>query len=225
MSRITKYQKNSKGTFDVVVRDVFIPDAALELLENGMQLDATCEVIDRTRITDQQRKKIFALLNDIYNHTGQPQGDLRSIFQSYLEWMHGYEAISLSNCSRKIATELIELILEWVFLHDIPLNYKTSDLMKEDKRFIYLAIINRKCVICGKTHSDLAHRYAIGRGMNRNEMNHYGNEVLALCRQHHGEQHQIGIDSFNEKYHLHNSWIQVDDKLNAMLRGETNGTT
>ncbi|PKE55327.1 putative HNHc nuclease, partial [Macrococcoides caseolyticum] len=57
-----------------------------------------------------------------------------------------------------------------------------------------------------------------GAGRNRNEIDHYGNEVLALCRSHHSEQHQIGIDSFNEKYHL-DEWIKVDERLNAMLKG------
>src|SRR5690625_6733144 len=57
---------------------------------------------------------------------------------------------------------------------------------------------------CGKPKSDLAHKQAIGRGRNRNKMDHYGHEVLALCRNHHTEQHQIGINSFNRKYHLEN---------------------
>lgn len=220
MARIERYYQRKNGQFDVVIRNVSLTDDALLLLDNEIPVDVKVTLIDPKKITDQQRKKIFALLNDIYLYTGQPQEDLRQTFQFYLQTMNDYELISLSDCSRKIATELIELILEWVFRNDIPLNHKTSDLLKEDRRFIYLTTINRKCVICGKPHSDLAHRYAIGRGMNRNEMNHYGNEVLALCRFHHSEQHAIGIDSFNEKYHLHDSWIQVDDKLNAMLRGE-----
>ena len=50
-------------------------------------------------------------------------------------------------------------------------------------------------------------------------MNHYDKHVLALCRRHHSEQHAIGVKSFDEKYHLQNSWIKVDDRLNAMLKG------
>ncbi|WP_240034409.1 putative HNHc nuclease, partial [Staphylococcus aureus] len=40
-----------------------------------------------------------------------------------------------------------------------------------------------------KPHADLAHYEAVGRGMNRNKMNHYDKHVLALCREHHNEQH------------------------------------
>ncbi|MHA6808699.1 putative HNHc nuclease, partial [Staphylococcus capitis subsp. urealyticus] len=31
--------------------------------------------------------------------------------------------------------------------------------------------------------------------------------------------HNIGVDTFDKKFHLENSWIKVDDKLNAMLKG------
>ena len=219
MSKVTRY-KQSNGRYSVVVEGVDLTDDALLLLDNNYPLDVNFEVIDGKKITVQQRKKIFALLNDIYLFTGQPQEDLRQQFQFYLEMIKGYEPISLTDTTRRIASELIEVIIAWVFQHDIPLNYKTSDLMKEDNYFIYLSTINRTCVICGKKHADLAHRYAVGRGRNRNTIDHYGNEVLALCREHHNEQHQIGIETFNEKYHLENSWVKVDDRLNKMLKGE-----
>ncbi|EGQ3843734.1 putative HNHc nuclease, partial [Staphylococcus pseudintermedius] len=110
-------------------------------------------------------------------------------------------------------------ILDWVFHNDIPLNHKTSDLLKNDKSFLYWATVNRNCAICGKPHSDLAHYQAVGRGRNRRKIEHTSNKVLALCREHHTEQHNIGMDSFNDKYHLHDSWVDVDEKLNKMLKG------
>lgn len=220
MALINRFHQKKNGKYDVVVRNVSLNKDALLLLENGLPVEAEIKIYDASKITDQQRKKIFALLNDIYDYTGQPQEDLRHVFQSYLQIMNDYKEISLSDCSKKIAGELIELILAWIFLHDIPLSYKTSDLMKEDNNFLYHATVKRKCVICSKSNSDLAHLYAVGAGRNRNEINHYGNKVLALCREHHSEQHRIGIQSFNDKYHLHDSWIDVDEKLNKMLRGE-----
>ncbi|TDM39855.1 hypothetical protein ETI10_10450 [Macrococcoides goetzii] len=223
MAFISKYQKNNYGSYDVVIRGVQLKENDKFLLDGGYKVNVDVKVEDSNLITVQQRKKIFALLNDIYDYTGQPQEDLRQTFQSYLQIMNDYKEISLSDCSKKIAGELIELILAWIFMHNIPLSYKTSDLMKEDNNFLYHATINRKCVICGKPDSDLAHLNTVGAGRNRNEINHYGNKVLALCREHHTEQHKIGIQSFNDKYHLHDSWIDVDEKLNKMLRGEDDG--
>ena len=125
----------------------------------------------------------------------------------------------MASCSKREASDLIDVIITWIFQNHIPLNYKTSDLMRNDNYFIYLSTINRQCIICGAPNSDLAHREAVGSGRNRNKVNHIGERVLALCRRHHSEQHQIGVDSFDKLYHLENSWIKVDEKLNNMMIG------
>ncbi|PCF56349.1 putative HNHc nuclease, partial [Staphylococcus delphini] len=158
---------------------------------------------------------------DIEEHTGQPMDYMRHMFIEYVRTYYGYdERISLSNCTRTQANQIIEVILDWVFHNDIPLNYKTSDLLKQDKSFLYWSTVNRNCVICGKPHSQLAHYQAVGRGRNRRKISHLGNKVLALCSDHHAEQHNIGMDSFNDKYHLHDSWVDVDERLNKMLKEE-----
>jgi hypothetical protein len=219
MARITKYAPD--GT--VTIEGFTLSEADQMMIDNGFPLEVELDILDGRKISIKQRKKIFALLNDIYNHTGQPQEDLRQMFQFYLETIKGYRPISLSTANMSVGKELIELILEWVFIHDIPLNYKTSDLMRQDQYFLYLSTVNRNCVICGKPKSDLAHMQAVGRGRNRRTIDHRDNRVLALCREHHSEQHNIGLQTFNDKYHLNDSWVKVDDKLNKMLRGETSG--
>lgn len=215
----TEFERDKDGSYKVTVYGVKLNDTDELSLLNGIVPEIELSIVDGRQISMKQRKKIFALLNDIYAHTGQPQEDMRQIFQFYLQMIRGYELFSLSNCTMSQARELIEIILEWVFLHDIPLNHKTSDLMKEDRKFIYLATVNRKCVICGKPKSHLAHRDAVGMGRNRNKIDHYGHKVLALCSNHHLEQHQMGVDSFDKKYHLENSWIKVTSELNKKLKG------
>ena len=218
MSKVTRY-KQINGRYSVVVENVDLTDDALLLLDNGYPLDVNIEIQDGKKITVKQRKKIFAIVNDIEGHTGQPRDWLRLMFQDYLTTLKGYsKRLSLSDCTRKQAGELIDVILAWTFEHDIPLNYKTSDLMKQDQTFLYLATVHRKCVICGR-RGELAHHKAIGRGANRKKMDHYGYEVLALCRRHHQTQHDMGMQSFNEKYHLENSWVPVNKRLNDMLKG------
>ena len=219
MSKVTRY-KQSNGRYSVVVENVDLTDDALLLLDNGYPLDVNIEIQDGKKITVKQRKKIFALVNDIEGHTGQPRDWLRLMFQDYLTTLKGYsKRLSLSDCTRKQAGELIDVILEWIFINDIPLNYKTSDLMKQDQTFLYLATVHRKCVICGK-YGELAHYHAVGRGRNRRKIDHTDNKVLALCREHHQMQHDMGMDSFNAKYHLTDSWVQVNKRLNKMLKGE-----
>ena len=223
MPKVTRY-KQSNGRYSVVVEGVDLTDDALLLLDNGYPLDVNIEIQDGKKITVKQRKKIFALVNDIEAHTGQPRDWLREMFQDFVVVLKGYsKRLSLSDCTRKQAGELIDVILEWIFINDIPLNYKTSDLMKQDQTFLYLATVHRKCVICGK-YGELAHYHAVGRGRNRRNIDHTDNRVLALCHFHHKQQHDMGMDSFNAKYHLTDSWVQVNARLNKMLKGETNGT-
>src|SRR5699024_2118835 len=150
LPRIINYKKTKEDKYNIVVSDANLSNDAILKLESGFPVNVNVEIVDENKITLKQRKKIFALLNDIYLFTGQPQEDLRQQFQFYLETIKGYEPISLTDTTRRIASELIEVIMAWVFQNDIPLNYKTSDLMKNDQTFLYLATVHRKCVICGK---------------------------------------------------------------------------
>ncbi|MCG1331810.1 hypothetical protein K4R10_04440 [Staphylococcus epidermidis] len=217
---IKNYITEDDGTTTVVIKGVELDNKTSLLLDNGYEVEADVRVVDLFKITDKQRRKVFALCNDIEAYTGQPRDYMRYLFMDYVEVLYGYEKrLSLSDCTREQAKQVIEVILDWVFHNNIPLNYKTSDLLKNDKAFLYWSTVNRNCVICGKPHSDLAHRFAVGRGRDRTRINHFENQVLALCRSHHNEQHQIGMDTFNNKYHLTDSWVDVDERLNKMLKG------
>ncbi|MDW4150048.1 putative HNHc nuclease [Staphylococcus saprophyticus] len=219
MAKIQNYIIQDDGTTTVVIEGVELGNKETLLLDNGMDLEVDVRITDPYKITDKQRRKVFALVNDIEAHTGQPRDWLREMFQDYVTFLNGYDKrISLSDCTRKQAGELIDVIIEWIFENDIPLRFKTSDLIKNDRTFLYMATINRKCVICGK-HAELAHYQAVGRGRNRRKIEHYNNKVLGLCHFHHKQQHEMGMESFNKKYHLTDSWVDVDEKLNKMLKG------
>lgn len=220
LAKITNYITRDDGVTTAVVEGVELNDKDSLLLDNGLEVEVDVIPVDPYTITDKQRRKIFALCNDIEQHTGQPREYMRSMFMDYVAFVEGYDSLSLSNCTRTQARQIIEVILDWVFHNDVPLNYKTSDLLKQDKSFLYWSTVNRNCVICGKPHSQLAHYQAVGRGRNRRKISHIGNKVLALCAHHHTEQHNIGMDSFNDKYLLHDSWVDVDERLNKMLKGE-----
>ena len=219
MAKIKSYIIQDDGTTTVVIEGVDIDNKTSLLLDNGLEVECEVKAIDPFLITDKQRRKVFALCNDIEAYTGQPREYMREMFQDYITFLNGYDKrLSLSNCSREQARQLIEVILDWVFHNNIPLNYKTSDLLKNDKAFLYWSTVNRNCVICGK-RGELAHHKAIGRGANRRKMDHYGYEVLCLCREHHQSQHDMGVETFDKLHHLENSWLSVDERLNKMLKG------
>ena len=224
MALIKNYITEDDGTTTVVISGVELGNKETLLLDNGLEVECEVKPVDPFLITDKQRRKIFALCNDIEAYTGQPRDYMRYMFMDYVCVLYGYDqGISLSNCSRQQASQIIEVTLDWIFYNNIPLSYKTSDLLKNDKAFLYWSTVNRNCVICGTPRAELAHYHAVGRGRNRRKIDHTDNKVLALCSRHHKEQHQIGMDSFNEKYKLHDSWVSVDERLNRMLKGEVNG--
>ncbi|OFV09703.1 putative HNHc nuclease [Staphylococcus sp. HMSC13A10] len=220
MALIKNYITEDDGTTTVVISGVELGNKETLLLDNGLEVEVDVQVVDPFKITGKQRRKIFALVKDIEAHTGSSMDYMRHLFIEYVRTYYGYDnRISLSDCTRTQAGQVIEETLDWIFHNDIPLNYKTSDLLKNDRSFLYWSTVNRNCVICGKPHAELAHYQAVGRGRNRRKINHIDNKVLALCSSHHREQHNIGMDSFNEKYKLHDSWVDVDERLNRMLKG------
>ena len=150
MQRITRYQKDNDGTYSVVATGVELENSHTELIDNGYTVNADVTVPDNKLISIDQRKKVFALCRDIELHWGEPVEALRQRFQVELEIMNGYSHISLSNCGKRIASELIELIIAFMFHNQIPMRMETSKLLKGDKAMLYWATINRNCVICGE---------------------------------------------------------------------------
>lgn len=219
MANVFKYQSNNDGTYNVIVENVKIPHKNLDDLQRGVGTEIDVNFIDPNDISHKQRKLIFALLNDIEDWNGDPVEYRRHLLTREFMAKNDMENFSLSNCSMTEAREFIELILTFIFRYDVPIKFETSDLMKEDKDFIYMCVMKRKCVICGKPHAELAHYHAVGSGRNRRTIDHKDNKILPLCHKHHQLQHNMGMKSFNDYYKLNNSWVQVNDKINRMLKG------
>ena len=151
MAKIKNYITQDDGTTTVVIEGVELGNKETLLLDNGLEVEVDVQVVDPFKITDKQRRKIFALVKDIEAHTAQPMDYMRHLFIEYVRTYYGYDKrISLSDCTRTQASQVIEVTLDWIFHNDIPLAFKTSDLLKSDKSFLYWSTVNRNCVICGK---------------------------------------------------------------------------
>lgn len=128
MPIIKSYIQQDDGTTTAVIEGVEITNKDFLLLDNGLEVECDVDVIDPYKLTGKQRRKVFAMIRDIFDHYGQPMDYLRYMFQKQLEFLHGYEPMSLSNCSRRQASELIELILDFIFQYDIPIESKQATL-------------------------------------------------------------------------------------------------
>ena len=200
-----------------VLKGLQLSQANDMLLDVGEVLEVEVRLVDMREISEQQRKFIFALCNEISYYTGYDSEYARLLVQQYNANLRDIEVESLSSCSMTYANGLIDTIINFCIEQEIPFARK---LIEENKysftqKQIYAMTLKRVCCVCG-TRADIHHVDAVGMGRNRRKINHTGLRVLPLCRNHHTETHHIGNDSFIEKYHLEP--ITVDEKMNIFIK-------
>lgn len=167
----------------------------------GQQPTASVEVEDARKITDDQRRKIYALLRDLEEWSGEGLDWWKRYFKDAVAFTFNLEPFSLASCSQETASRYILTVLNFLFENDIPFKSRVWDSLPTGYPKQALCIKNKRCVICGKP-ADLAHFNAVGMGRNRNHINHRGMYIMTLCRVHHTEQHKTGINEFIKKYHI-----------------------
>lgn len=190
----------------------------IQRFANDQKPTVELDIADGRRITPDQRKKIYALINDLCEYTGDVPEYWKEQFKFMVETTFGVNRFSLSNCSMTIGNYMILTILNFLFEHDIPFKTKTWDSIPDDFPKQMLCIKNKRCVICGKP-ADIAHYNAVGMGRNRKKINHVGMYIMTLCRIHHDEQHHYmrykGLNDFFEKYHI--KPIKVTEEIAKQL--------
>ena len=165
---------------------------------------------DGRRISSDQRKKIYALIKDIGNHTGHHPEYLKEHLKYEFMSKEDREYFSLSNVDMTTARYFIESILEFCFEWEVPFATKTHELAKEVGNYLFLCLLHRKCAICGKKYAHIHHVDTVGSGRNRNKVDHTQLRLIALCGEHHQETHAIGWETFNERYKV--TGIKVNEQ-------------
>lgn len=159
---------------------------------------------DSRTITAEQRKKIYAMLEEISDYMGEfpdiVKKQMKLMFRlQKLEKM--CEDFSLSDCSVELASDFIDFLVEVIIEWGVPCQQPLIELCEDIKHYVYVCLKHKKCAVCGRK-SDLHHVDQVGMGYNRNEIVHEGMRALPLCRAHHQEAHTLGSNAFMEKYHL-----------------------
>ena len=178
----------------------------LKTIFDGYDGERQAEIFikDPRGFTVEQRKFFFALLNDIYKETGLSIDEMKDYIYSMFRYATGNN-ISLSNQSASTVDDvsyLTNLVLNFIFEHDIPFKDGYEVPPQNIQYFFYKCVTNRTCCICGKKNADIDHfDKALGR-RKRREVDHTKFTFAALCRTHHTEKHQMGITEFKNKYHI-----------------------
>ena len=181
--------------------------------ENFKHIFARIEIVDPRKARPAQRKLFFALLNDIQTWSGAPMKDfLKDFFYTTYAIENNGTEISLADDTKNSvsdANRLLDIVIDFMFEWSVPFKQGHELLPRDENYFLYQCCKHRKCIICGK-HADIDHIDEIGSGLNRTHVDHSKRHVIALCRVHHSERHQIGNKQFSSKYHMPLNGIKLD---------------
>ncbi|WP_373711756.1 putative HNHc nuclease [Jeotgalibaca porci] len=182
-------------------------DRDFDLAEaNRLSVSGTPRVIvkpiDDRAITKAQFGMIYGLFKDISIYTGYPPDYIKELMKAMFSAYKSIEDFSMEGygISQVFAGEFIEYIVEFCFEQEIPFKYQKFHLNSDITRVLFLYLKHGACFCCGKPHSDAAHYEAVGMGRDRGSIDHSKHRYMRLCRKHHQEQHQIGLETFMKKY-------------------------
>ena len=200
------YKEDSRGAW----LKCHIPNESIDERFIANVMHGEMRIDDGRRISSEQRKKIYALIRDIADHTGHHPEYLKEHMKYEFMMKEDRDYFSLSTVDITTARYFIETILEFCFEWEVPLNANTVDMAREINNYLYLCLRHRKCAVCGKKNAHIHHVDAVGSGRNRNEVDHTKLRLIALCAEHHQETHTIGWQTFNAKYKV--DGIRLNEK-------------
>lgn len=173
------------------------------------QMEAEIRLDDGRTISAQQRRYIYAMLRDISAFTGHLSEELKDHFKAELVARTGCGWFSLANCSVTTANELVELLIQFCLEWSIPTMDNLAGFTPDITKYVYMCLMAKKCACCGQK-AELHHADAVGMGRNRKEIIHLGMRALPLCREHHTECHNIGRETFLQKWKLAPVKVDLD---------------
>lgn len=157
-------------------------------------------------ISPEQRKKAYALMNEISDWMGELPEYVKRLMK--IDFMVNHmqslqkQIFSLSSCDVTTAREFINYLVDFIIKHNVPTKTSLIELCEDIDKYVYACLMNKKCCICGQ-HAELHHVDRIGMGRDRDDIFQIGMLVLPLCRNHHNKTHTMAKEAFNQKYHLH----------------------
>nr|WP_276576409.1 putative HNHc nuclease [Caldicoprobacter algeriensis] len=154
------------------------------------------------QISPEQRKKIYAILRDMEAYTGESVENLKEQTKQEFIQNSQWEDFSLSDCSRELAADYIEYLINLCFEMGIPLSENPADGFDDVDRYLIMCLQKRICCVCGMP-GEIHHVDSIGIGRDRTKIDDSKHRKICLCRKHHTEAHTIGMKAFEEKYHVY----------------------
>ena len=186
------------------------------------------KIIPQNTITMDQMKLLYVLFKQFsegieWYDLGYTKDYLKDMFSSIYE----IGEFSLSPFKKNPltldqATEFIQFIIEHGIENNINLYIQDKntgvkrhirEIVPDIQRYIIRCLRKRTCCICGKVHDeyntvDLEHWKTVASSTGTYEHDDgLQNPFLTLCREHHNEKHNIGVESFKNRYYIEGVWL------------------
>ena len=139
------------------------------------------------QISPDQRKKIYALFNDIANYSGDSKDNVKHNMKTMFSENSQVEGFSLSNCSKDIAGEFIEWLIGFAFENGIGLSEHPKDYFDDSNKYYALSLKHKVCVVCG---------------MPGTIVKTVKGTRFCICNAHHNETEIKGWENFAKRYHF-----------------------
>lgn len=189
-------------------------DLSRELQQKGIET-VEIRLNDGRTISNEQRKKIFALIRDIALWNGDEPETLRPFLTlDFVMKNNLQDLFSLSDVDMTTAKEFITYLIEFCFYHNIPTKDTLLNQTDDIGKYLYQCLEHRKCAICNAP-AEVHHVDRVGMGRDREEIVHVGLLAIALCREHHDMAH-VDEKALFEQFYVYG--IKLDKYLCQRLR-------
>lgn len=192
IDNVRTIKKGAKITFTIP------EDGKKEFLQHIVNFDGmplTLEVLTDAaeqqkrlnQISPEQRRKIYAIIKDIAEYTGNgadnDKGTMKSMFCSDKQ----IESFSLSDCEADTAGQFIEWLIEFCFEHGIPLSENPAEGLNDIESYLKICLKKNKCCVCG----------------NDGKVAKWDKETyISLCDIHKAKAEKDGRNQFKDMFHV-----------------------
>ena len=188
--------------------------------------DVLVQFQDGRRISVEQRRKCYALMNEIAEWIGDLPEYVKKLMKmefvvNHLQDMQK-EMFSLSDCDMTTARLFITFLIDFMIEHQVPSKTPLYELCEDIGKYVYACLMHKTCAVCGR-RADVHHLHGsrVGNGgLQWRQKDQAGAVVLPLCRKHHGAAHQ-DEEGFLARYHLQG--VEMDKQIAKVYKARMGG--
>lgn len=192
IDNVKTLKKGAKITLSIDEKNV---KQLLQNISGFMDMPLTVELLTDVdtqkerlnQISPDQRKKIYAIIKDIAEYTGNGADNDKETMKQMFSSDKQIESFSLSDCRADVAGEFINWLIEFCFEHGIPLSENPAEGNNDIESYVKICIKKNKCCVCGTD----------GRTYNGSN-----NTKMPLCEIHAQKLKNDGFEKFRDTFHV-----------------------